>query len=269
MSGVSDLSLASIKIDGGTQSRAQLNVDAITEYAAAIEDGATLPPVTVYYDGAAHWLADGFHRFHATKKAGRDCIPADVRQGTRRDAILYSVGANDQHGVRRTLDDKRRAVLVLLEDGEWSKWSDVEIAAAAKVHRKTVAKLRGDSYLAKVPSMNTAERTFTHPKTGKPATMNTGGIGKAKPLTRSFVPDPDMQAEAEAAARDLEIERDERIAMSGTGHLVEENEKLTKLVATLQRRVAALIKEKGAVEYREKMWKERALAAGWKGRSDA
>lgn len=264
----STLALSDIKIDGGTQSRAQLNADAITEYAAVIEDGVRLPPVTVYYDGAAHWLADGFHRFHATKKAGRDCIEADIRQGTRRDAVLYSVGANDNHGVRRTLDDKRRAVLVLLEDGEWSKWSDVEIAAAAKVHRKTVAKLR-DSYLAKVPSMKSEERTFTHPKTGKPAAMNTSSIGKTKSLTRSFVPDADMQAEADAAARDLQIERDERIAMSGTGHLVEENEKLTKLVATLQRRVAALIKEKGAVEYREKMWKERALAAGWKGRADA
>lgn len=80
--------------------------------------------------------------------------------------------------------------------------------------------------------------------------------------------DPEFQAEAEAAARDIEIERDERIAMSGTGHLVEENDKLTKLVATLQRRVAALIKEKGAAEYLVQMWKERATAAGWKGRAD-
>lgn len=269
MSNASALALADIKIDGGTQSRAHLNDEAIVEYAAAIGDGAVLPPVTVYYDGAAHWLADGFHRYHAAKKAGRDSIAADIRQGTRRDAILYSVGANDDHGVRRTLDDKRRAVLVLLEDREWSKWSDVEIASAAKVHRKTVAKLRGDSYLAKVPSMKSTERTFTHPKTGKPATMNTAGIGKAKPLTRSFVLDADMQALAEQSARDIEIERDERIALSGSEALVEENNKLLKQVAALNRRLAAVMEEKNSAQYREKMWKERAIEAGWTARADA
>lgn len=101
----------------------------------------------------------------------------------------------------------------------------------------------------------------------------TGALAKGRAPTkediRRAVIDPDMQAEAEVIARDMQIERDERIAMSGTGHLVEENERLTKLVATLQRRVAALVTEKGALEYREKMWKERALAAGWKGRADA
>ena len=81
--------------------------------------------------------------------------------------------------------------------------------------------------------------------------------------------DSDFMAEAEAAARNIEVERDERIALSGAEHLVEENEKLIKQVAALSRRLAALVDEKRAVEYREKMWKERALAAGWKGRSDA
>lgn len=86
---------------------------------------------------------------------------------------------------------------------------------------------------------------------------------------RRVVLDPEFHAEAEAAARDLEIERDERIAMAGADHLAEENAKLTTQVAALTRRVAALIEEKGSLQYREKMWKERAIAAGWKGRADA
>jgi len=269
VSNASTLALADIKIDGGTQSRAHLNDEAIVEYAAAIGDGAALPPVTVYYDGVAHWLADGFHRYHATKKAGHDAIAADIRQGTRRDAVLYSVGANDNHGLRRTNDDKRRAVLVLLEDTEWSKWSDGEIATAAKVNRKTVAKVRGESYLSTRTSIDPEQRTFTHPKTGKPARMNTAGIGKAKPFTRSFVLDADMQALAEQSARDIEIERDERIALSGSEALVEENNKLLKQVAALNRRLAAVMEEKNSAQYREKMWKERAIEAGWKARADA
>lgn len=45
-----------------------------------------------------------------------------------RDAILYSCGANDRHGLRRTNEDKRRAVKKSLEDPEWSGWSSNKIA---------------------------------------------------------------------------------------------------------------------------------------------
>lgn len=86
---------------------------------------------------------------------------------------------------------------------------------------------------------------------------------------RRVVLDPEFQAEAEAAARDIEIERDERIAISGGEELAAENAKLTKQVVALTRRVAALIDENRSLQYREKMWHDRALAAGWKGRDDA
>jgi hypothetical protein len=38
-------------------------------------------------------------------------------------------------------------------------------------------------------------------------------------------------------------------------------------VAGLRRRIAALIEENGALKDGEKMWKERALAAGWSERA--
>jgi hypothetical protein len=72
----------------------------------------------VFYDGAEYWLADGFHRVHAAQKLRRLTIAADVRQGTRRDAVLLSARANAEHGLRRTNEDKRRAVLTLLADPE-------------------------------------------------------------------------------------------------------------------------------------------------------
>jgi hypothetical protein len=82
--------------------------------------------------------------------------------------------------------------------------------------------------------------------------------------------DPDFQAEAEAAARDLEIERDERIALSGGDELAAENEQLRGQVAALDRRVAALVEENSSLKFRVSMWQERAVAAGWKkGQADA
>jgi hypothetical protein len=81
--------------------------------------------------------------------------------------------------------------------------------------------------------------------------------------------DPDFQAEAEAAARDIEIERDERIALSGASEIAAENERLTKQIALLDRRIAALLQENAALKNREKLWRTRAEKAGWKERADA
>lgn len=170
--GMLDLTL--IKVDGGTQSRAVLNQTVVDEYADALAEGVSFPPVVVFYDGQAHWLADGFHRFRAHEKLGLAEIAADVRQGTRRDAILFSVGANETHGLRRTNEDKRRAVLTLLNDAEWAKWSDREIARRCNVSDKTVGALRP------VTAEIRSERTYTT-KHGTTATMNTAAIGKVAP----------------------------------------------------------------------------------------
>jgi hypothetical protein len=80
--------------------------------------GAEFPPVTVFYDGADYWLANGFHRITESGSLGLSDIAADVRQGTRRDAVLYSVGANAKHSYPRSNKDKRRAALTLLRDAK-------------------------------------------------------------------------------------------------------------------------------------------------------
>lgn len=136
------LHLDAIRIDGGTQCRAELDEGAVTDYAAAIRSGADFPSVVVFFDGKHYWLADGFHRYHAHKHAGAIEINADVRNGTKRDAVLFSVGANAVHGLRRSNADKRKAVETLLRDKEWSQWSDREIAKACGVTHPFVASIR-------------------------------------------------------------------------------------------------------------------------------
>ena len=74
-------------------------------------------------------------------------ISADVREGSRRDAILYAVGANASHGLKWTNRDKRNAVMVLLKDPEWGRRQDVrtadQIAAALALIRQSDERWHG------------------------------------------------------------------------------------------------------------------------------
>ena len=136
------LKLTDIKLDGDLQSRVEISDEVVHDYSEALREGANFPAVTVFHDGASYHLADGWQRYFAHKKAGLALIEADIIEGTRRDAILYSVGANSQHGSRRTNADKRKAVLTMLDDFEWADWSDSEIARQCRVSSMMVGKVR-------------------------------------------------------------------------------------------------------------------------------
>lgn len=100
------LNLSKITVDESIQPRTQLNETVIAEYSEAMQTGAQFPPVVVFYDGSKYWLADGFHRVQAKKAIGGRKILAEVISGARRNAMLYSVGANAIHGLQRTNTDK-------------------------------------------------------------------------------------------------------------------------------------------------------------------
>jgi hypothetical protein len=51
----------------------------------------------------------------------------------QRDALLYSISSNAEHGLPRSNADKRKAVRLLLADAEWGKWSDRESARRCQV----------------------------------------------------------------------------------------------------------------------------------------
>jgi hypothetical protein len=173
------IALSDIVRNGGTQMRATLDPDTITEYAAAMASGwGTFPPVVLFYDGALYHLGDGFHRTEAAARVGIADIPADVRSGTRRDAVLHAAGANASHGLRRTNADKRRSVMTLLEDVEWRSWSDNEISRRCNVSPTFVGTLRAS--LSTVDSEEPEERTYTT-RHGTQATMKTEKIGKSRP----------------------------------------------------------------------------------------
>ena len=177
-----NLALSKLNMSGGTQSRAELNLAAVREYAESMRGGAEFPPVTVFFDGKTHWLADGFHRAEAARAIGRTEIAADVRQGDRRAAILHSVGTNGVHGLRRSNEDKRRAVQTLLEDPEWSKWSDREIAKTAAVSHEFVRGMR--------PQVSTVDTSTPNRPISQKRTGADGKSYPAKQAPRSPEPEP-------------------------------------------------------------------------------
>lgn len=78
--------------------------------------GPVLAPPCILYDQRL-WLADGFHRWHAHKVLGAEAISAEVRDGSRRDALLFSLAANSAHGLQRGATDYRRAYDIACRNG--------------------------------------------------------------------------------------------------------------------------------------------------------
>jgi hypothetical protein len=134
--------LEEIRIDGDTQPRAEINETTVNEYRSDIDGGETLPPADVYYDGTAHWMADGFHRFHAYYKAGHERMPCTVHKGTQQDAQWHAVGSNKAHGLRRTNADKEKAVRMALKHPQGTESTNELLADHVGVSPKTVAKYR-------------------------------------------------------------------------------------------------------------------------------
>lgn len=185
----------------------------IDEYAEKMIAGAIFPPVVVFFDGSDYWLSDGFHRLNAAIQAGIGYINADIKEGDKRDALLYAVGANTSHGLRRTNDDKRHAVSLLLNDPEWCEWSDYEIAKACAVSRSLVQTVR-DSLAFKASEKS--ERTYTT-KHGTIAKMNTERIGSTSNITpevRDLIRDNPIADNTKDLSRlsDFEPEQQRQIA---------------------------------------------------------
>jgi FtsZ-binding cell division protein ZapB len=134
--------LEKIRIDCGTQSRVKLDETMINEFVEKMEEGEEFPAVHIIHDGNNYYLADGFHRYFATKKMGKTEIKSNVINGTLTEAILYSKDANTRHGKRFTIEDKIKNVTEMLEHFEFGDWSDREIARRCGVSATFVGKKR-------------------------------------------------------------------------------------------------------------------------------
>ncbi len=200
-----------IRRDGGTQMRVDLNQEVVAAYAERLEAGDSFPVVVVYYDGSAHWLADGFHRVAAvclvaSRVAGTPAeafwrsITADVRAGTREDAIRAAIAANKTNGLRRTNADKQLAVRAALAHSAMRDLSDQTIADEAGVDRETIRRARA----AQVAKSATSTQPRESPKESAPITKRTGIDGKSYPVKREAPAKPGRPAKSPEERREAE-----------------------------------------------------------------
>jgi hypothetical protein len=197
-----------IRIDGGTQIRdCKTQHTKVEEYVAAMATGADFPPLTVFWDGAEYWLADGFHRLwaynivmQALKLPGMN-LPCEVIEGTQRDAIMFACGVNSAHGMPRTVPDKQSAVrttlknplVALNEDG--TPWNDSQIGRICKVDPKMVGRHRADLAAEAAKPQDSGGSHLRHAEDsgerkvtrgGTTYTMKTANIGpKTEPATKA------------------------------------------------------------------------------------
>jgi len=246
---VKKLNLNAIRIDGGTQPRERINMEVVGDYAEAIKVGIEFPPVIVFHDGAENWLADGFHRYHAHKQAGKASIEAEVRAGTLLDAKLLAVGANGSHGLRRTNEDKRRAVQMVLDEPAWNDWSDRKIAEVCGVSVPFVSAIRRPA-VAEKQRAHREERLGTkyptEPNGCNPITPQPTEAPAPRPTKREL-PAPtepatdDQLSEAQHTIADLAQENDALRDKLAVESLMDSEEAKTQTQETI-RELRALVK---------------------------
>lgn len=97
-----------------------------------------LPPIVVHRSTLR--VIDGMHRLHAARLRGRESIAVRWFDGTRPEAFLLAVEANNRHGLPLTLSDRRESARRILR--AWPDWSDRAVAAKVGLSGKTVGVLR-------------------------------------------------------------------------------------------------------------------------------
>ena len=91
------LSIADLLANSPVDPQAHLDTERVARYAENLD---TAPPIVVFSTEDGLLVADGYHRLAAARLRGEETIEAEIRHGTRHDALRYAaaVGAA-QHGI--------------------------------------------------------------------------------------------------------------------------------------------------------------------------
>lgn len=127
------------------QHREQLSQEAVEAYAERYGDDGmdALPPIRVFMVSGQPVCIDGFHRIAGAQQAGLSFVRVEVAgEGEIAEAAWEALKSNHDHGVRRTPEDKRKAVLQALENPIGQEQSSRVIAEQCGVSHPLVSKLR-------------------------------------------------------------------------------------------------------------------------------
>lgn len=162
--------LDKLELHPDIQSRVEIDLETVQDYAEDIEAGVCFPPVQVIKEDGHYWVWDGFHRVIAARRAAKPTLAAYVKSGAFQTAQWLASGANIAHGLRRSNADKRRAVEMAL--GANSTLSDRLVAQHCGVSPTTVGTIRAE---LTVQSGQSTQRTGADGRT-----INTSNIGKSQ-----------------------------------------------------------------------------------------
>lgn len=230
-----NLRLEEITLDPDLQIRANLNMDTITDYAYAMQEGAKFPPIKVFDDGEKKYLVNGWHRWHGSKKAGFATIEVEIVKGTKRDALEYACGANHDNGLQRTIEDKRRAVMIMFNDMEWAERSDREIARTCKVSHQLVAKIRNEiGAQTKERIAKNGNKVKVKERKKEDVATSQGTEGDVAELKIQELADALIQANEEKTALE------DRLSLQVLDATEEEKERLSQTLDELRKQVKVL-----------------------------
>lgn len=177
--------LNSILIDEAIQARvAGLDIEKVESYAVILAESGEFPPVDVFRDNEddeQFYLADGFHRLAAARRAGVQAIKAAIRYGGRDAAVEWAEEANLAHGKALSAADKRNIFERRIKRGhEWANLSDREVSRLLGVAHTTIGRWRSEieGVVTGANAPVSTERTYVT-KHGTMATMKTGRIQQA------------------------------------------------------------------------------------------
>lgn len=134
------LSIADIIIDPAFQIRVENSEETIQEYLEQLQAKVFLPSIDVFQIDKAYYLADGYHRLKAAILGKQKYLPCEVHVGTREECLMFAVGANNKHGLKRSREDKRNAIQKL--DEAIPGMSSRAVAEACKVSHTFVDRFR-------------------------------------------------------------------------------------------------------------------------------
>lgn len=214
-----ELKLSDIRIDCGTQPRSKLDLDLVKDYAEKMRDGAVFPPIDVFFDGSEYMLSAGFNRYHAIKSNGHTKIECNIINGTLRDAQLHAWKSNNKHGKPLTAEEVRAIIRKMLEDEEYSKWSNNKIAKDLDVSSMTVGRVR-IALEEENKEVKSKDRKYKD-KDGNEKTKDISNIGK-RPKDE---PEPEEEEKYDPAEEKM------RELMDTITHLSDENTVLKDKIA--------------------------------------
>lgn len=262
------VNLNDIRIDGGTQSRVVIDQPTVYHYIECAKGGDEFPPLDTVFDGATHWLVDGFHRYHAYKLMGMKQVDVNYKPGTQSEAQIISYGVNGKHGKPRTVEDKRNAVQMALEHPDLKNATMYEIAKVCCVSQPFVAGVKDPEKKKKQKEATerSVKKRAAELQEQQQAEAPTTNLISSEKATDRVNPDPNAGAapdEAEIRAAELAMQADQEAMYKllesddalATAH--EEIKRLNHLNGQLEVRLHGLMNERNeAVKMVKKLQKE-------------